>query len=63
MEEYRLTGFALVPVGTNASTYKQRLDIQTKNSRYRLNGFQCIPMEKFALTYELFDYEFNSNMD
>ena len=53
--EYGLTSFALVPVGTNASTCEQCLDIRTKNSRYGLNDFQCIPMGNGALPYKHFD--------
>ena len=55
MVEYGLTGFALVPMGTNALTYELCLDIRTKNSQNGLIGFQCIPMGNAALTYERFD--------
>ena len=53
--EEGLTSFALVPMGTNALTYKSCLDIRTKNSGNGLIRFQCIPVGNAALTYECFD--------
>ena len=52
MVEDGLKAFAFVPMGTNASTYKRRLYIRTKNSQNGLIGFQCIPMENADSTYE-----------
>ena len=55
MVEDGLASFALVPMGTNDSTYKPCLYIRTKNSRNGLIGFQCIPMGNVDSIYERFD--------
>ena len=55
MVEDGLTAFALVPMGTNALTYNQRLYIQPINSQNGLIGFQCISMGNAASTYNHFN--------